>query len=361
MTVSDNRVVVAGDGVIGLSIAVRLAAREIPVTLLTPDLTGAASPASAGMLAPSVDRTQGPAQAFSDAAPEAWARLQTLLAERNLQFDVVRDGIVHVAAADDAARRLRDARAGDDVWLSREAARRLVPALGEVAGAMLHPRDGFVDVPAALRALRSMVEGTEGVRLLRTRLTSVRAAPGHALALALAGGEALVADTVVLAGGAWSAGVAGLPRTVPVRPLRGVMVAVEGSMLRHPVYDASGHCYLVPRRNETIIGATSEEAGFDATASVATGEALIDAAARLVPSVATARASAPWAGLRPMTPDGRPMIGRDPAMPGLIYACGHGRNGFLQAALTAEVIADLVTGVQPEHDLSPYDPLRFSA
>lgn len=359
MTVSTfDPVVIAGDGVIGLSIALHLTSRNVPVTLLSPALAGAASPASAGMLAPSVERTQGAAQSFGDAARDAWSRLAALIRRGGgPAFEIRRDGIVRIARNAADAEKLRASLREGDVWLPPSDAIRTLPELSPVAGAALYPGDGVVDAPAALGAMQRALSAT-AVTTERARLSAIETAGGRLRAV-VGDGTALNARALVLACGAWTPSVHGLPRAVPIRPIRGVMVSVDRPLVSLPVYDAEGHAYLLPRGDRTVIGATSDDVGFDWSASGADRDKLLAAAARVVPAVATATSSPPWAGLRPVTPDGLPLLGLDPDVAGLVYACGHGRNGFLHAALTGEVVADLITGRAPAVDIAPFDPTRF--
>jgi glycine oxidase len=103
----------------------------------------------------------------------------------------------------------------------------------------------------------------------------------------------------------------------------------------------AGHVYLVPRGGETVVGATSEEAGFDITVDHETIDGLHRAAAALVPALLSAPIARSWAGIRPTTPDMLPILDRDPEMPSVVYAVGHSRNGILLAPLTAIVVVQL--------------------
>jgi D-amino-acid dehydrogenase len=127
-----------------------------------------------------------------------------------------------------------------------------------------------------------------------------------------------------------------------------------------PVYDAAGHVYAFPRGSSTVLGATSDDVGFDVVPNPSDADLLVGRAARLFPGIERHPRSDAWAGLRPMTPDGLAVIGRDPSDSRVFYACGHGRNGFLEAALTAEVVADTLFGHTPAFDLTPFSPARFS-
>jgi glycine oxidase len=117
--------------------------------------------------------------------------------------------------------------------------------------------------------------------------------------------------------------------------------------------------YCVPRDDgRVLVGATVEDAGFDTSVDAPAGRALVDAAARAVPGFANAPVVAHWAGLRPGTPDGLPLLGWDPEMPGLVYATGHYRNGILLAPVTAEIVGSLASGGPPPIDIEPFSPAR---
>lgn len=329
------------------------------MTLLAPGFYGAASPASAGMLAPSVERAQGAAQAFGDAARDAWTRLAGLVERAGGgAFGLQRDGILQIARTSATADALRARMRTDDRWLSAEEARQREPLLGEIEGAVLHPGDGVVDAPAAMAALRQAIGAARKLTVEPLPLVSVRPSNGGVTCI-LTNTERIEADAVVVAAGAWTTSIAGLPRRLPLRPLRGAMIAVGARLIGIPVYEAGGHAYVLPRDGRTLVGATSDDVGF-ATAPAATdGPRLAEAGARILPTIAHYPAGAPWAGLRPMTPDGMAAIGPDPEEPAVVYAVGHGRNGFLHAALTGECIAALLTGAAAPVDLGPFNPARF--
>jgi glycine oxidase len=162
---------------------------------------------------------------------------------------------------------------------------------------------------------------------------------------------------VVVAAGAWSAGIDGLPRELPVVPLKGQMLSLESSVLRHPVM--GDDVYLVPRRSELAVGATAEHAGFDTTVSPDAIERLRQSAIAICPSLADAPVVRTWAGIRPATPDMLPILGRDPDSPSLIYACGHSKNGILLAPASATCLAALATGAAPPFVINPFSVRRF--
>jgi glycine oxidase len=128
--------------------------------------------------------------------------------------------------------------------------------------------------------------------------------------------------------------------------------------LRHVVYGPDA--YIVPRGDRILVGATVERVGFDSTTTASALAELRTAAASLWPSLETTPAAASWAGLRPMTPDLIPIIGRDPERESLIYATGHSRNGILMGPLTGDCVAALAVAEEPPVDLSPFRVDRFS-
>jgi glycine oxidase len=168
---------------------------------------------------------------------------------------------------------------------------------------------------------------------------------------------------IVIAAGAWTAALRGLPRAIPVSPMRGQMLAFPPVPLEHVLFGPRG--YVVPRvahasaPAETLVGATSESVGFDVSITPSAGRGLHAAGSEIVPALATAAATRQWAGLRPMTPDLLPILGPDPEVPDVIYACGHSRNGILLAPLTGDCVAALVLGERSPHDLSRFRPDRF--
>jgi glycine oxidase len=101
--------------------------------------------------------------------------------------------------------------------------------------------------------------------------------------------------------------------------------------------------------------------GFDTSVTAEAIRALLAAAIRLVPSLAGARVTATWAGLRPRTPDDRPILGRilGRAAPGLVIATGHFRDGILLAPISGAIVAALVLGETPPVDLAPFAVDRF--
>jgi glycine oxidase len=167
------------------------------------------------------------------------------------------------------------------------------------------------------------------------------------------------AGSVVVALGAWSSQLDGLPEVAhPVGPLRGQMVELElpAPPIGHVVFGEGG--YLVPRGDgRLLVGSTSERVGFRKEVTVDGMRTLLGRAARLCPALAAAPLGRFWSGLRPTTSDGLPNIGPS-SLGGLFWASGHHRNGILLAPITAEILAAYVLGAPLPVDAGPFLPTR---
>lgn len=350
-TESTADVLVVGDGVIGLATAIAIARAGGSCRLIGRTVTGAASAASAGLLAPSIGHADDDFRAFMRASRERYPEWVRWLSERTgVEVTLNRSGIIEVGSE------LPDAKNADAERLDTRAVASLEPSLAKFDEAILHPVDGYVDNVRLLAALREAARCEWAIEIVEGRVAGLE--PG------LDGCRAITDDgrvqrgrTVVLAAGAWSALIAGAPRPIAVEPVRGQMVQLRGCPLSHVV--SSNDAYLVPRGDSTLAGSTLERVGFDSTTTATALERLRVAAAAVVPSLANAPMEKGWAGLRPMTPDGLPIIGRDQDLPSVVYACGHGKNGILLAPITAECVAAIVAGVGPPIDISRFDAQRF--
>jgi len=293
---------------------------------------------------------------------------EELLAETGMDILYRPTGLLRVALTEDEERTMRRRAAWQveaalsPTWLDPDRARDLEPALTRSArGVLSYPQEHQVSGPALVRALLraatdrglTLREGVDvtGLQTEADRVIGVRTA-----------GETLLTDAVILAGGAWSgAWSASLRFELPVRPVRGQMVALRtaGTALRRILYTHGG--YLVSKPDGlTCVGATQEEVGFDSRPTAAGVADLLALVPRLAPGLADATFSHAWAGLRPATPDRMPIIGRVPGWQNVLVATGHFRNGVLLAPITGELIADLVRTGRPRMSLEAFDPGRFT-
>jgi glycine oxidase len=274
----------------------------------------------------------------------------------NVPLDL--SGILEVSPLDAAAARSPSRRDVDFEWLDGAAIRSLEPLLAPCAGAAFHTAGGAVDPVSLLKALLTETGRTARIAMVEGRVTRIDARPSM-FRVRTGDHVELEAPHVVLCAGAWVGSIAGLPRTLPVFPVRGQMIAFDAVPLRHVVMGPRG--YIVPRGNRLLVGSTMERVGFDADATADGAELLRSVGSELVPELATRQVLAQWAGLRPVTPDFLPIVGEDPACKGLFYACGHSKNGLLLAPITARAIADLVVRGSTTMNLAPWAVSRFAS
>lgn len=345
-------VVVIGDGVIGLSTAYELARAGISCRILGAANAGVASHAAAGLLAPSIGQLSGDAAAFFNASLDLYPELIGRLREVDAGLQLL-TGLIEVLTAASSA---KTTPAGASRLTADDVAT-LEPDLAAPHGALLHGRDAAVDNVRLVGTLRSALAQERDIAATSSRV--VRLDVGiEAVHVSLESGEGLSAKIAVLAAGAWSPLIAGLPRALPIAPLKGQMLALRSARIRHPVM--GDDIYLVPRGEELAVGATVESAGFDTSTDSTAIDGLQRAAACLSPRLAQATVARQWAGLRPATPDRLPIIGPDPEHPRLIYACGHTKNGILLAPATAIAVRSLVEGTQTPWSLAPFSVDRFA-
>jgi glycine oxidase len=356
----DADVVVVGAGIVGLASAVALAERDADVVLVDDPRPGAASGAAAGLLAPSIGTPDGGSRAFGLVARDRYPAFVDMIRERvGISVPLDRGGVLQLALDEREAEALLDGIGPDAEWLDRGALRRMEPALGDAAGAVLHRDDGLVDNVVLLDALARLAAASPRIRRVHGAVVEVEAdrTEQHVVART-ADGRAIESGRLVLAAGAWVAGLRGLPRPLPVEPVRGQILLLDAAPLRHAAFGADG--YVLPRgAGRTLVGSTAERAGFDASTTAVGIATLARTATRLCPALFGAPPVAEWAGLRPMTPDLLPIIGVEPRAPAVIYACGHSRNGILGAPLTGECVAALACGERPPVSLAPFAPDRF--
>ncbi len=369
-------VVVVGGGVIGLSVAWRSAGRGLEVTVVDPAPARGATWAAAGMLAPVTEVHYGEEALLrlnlSSAA--AWPSFAASLEEASGRQVGYRPCGTLAVAMDGGDRALLEdlyryqlSLGLDPQLLSSRECRSLEPFLAPgIRGGLLAPGDHQVHNRLLAQALEVAVERA-GVRLVRDRVTTVLVDAGRVAGVALATGEHLSTGTVVLAAGCWTGQIAGLPDGAlpPVRPVKGQILRLKGPAqapllgrnLRGLV--AGNHLYLVPRADGTVVvGATVEEQGFDVTVRAGAVADLLRDARALMPALDELELAETWAGLRPGSPDNAPIIGPS-ALPGLVVATGHYRNGILLTPVTADSLASVLAGDGVPQVIAPFSPDRF--
>lgn len=360
-------VLVVGGGIIGLACAREIALAGHKVEVLERLSAGAeASLAAAGLLHPMAEISEGVTGPFLDAcraSRDLWLSwVPALTEETGLGIEHDSSGAVLVALDD-----------REEVWLDRiaSAARDCGERVEEIDGSVLSrwvpdaspgirrslllPGEHRVDnVQAAsvlsIAAQKAGAVITHGVEVERIE----RAGDGVRV---VGQDRTWEADLLVMAAGSWSGHIPGFP-TLPVRPIRGQMLMLGGvdwpwnGSLRGP------HDYVV-RRGATglLVGATVEDVGFASHTTAGGVEGLLRFALHALPGLANARLETCWAGLRPATPDGLPIVGPVPGWP-VIAATGHYRNGILLAPWTAREIARIVASGNLD-ETGPFSPARF--
>jgi glycine oxidase len=348
--VKAHDVAIIGGGIIGLSLALELRRQGASVVLLERGEPGReSSHAAAGMLA------------FCD--PETPSALQEIcFASARLYPGFVHD------VEDESGHRVDFRQQGTIAFYRDEspcsAPRRLTPedlhklepclAAFSEGGTLFEEQtldNRALTTAAAAAARHRGVEIASGAEVTCVELTEGRAT-GVRTARAL-----YAAQSVVNCAGAW-AGRFG-PLAFPTGPKKGQMLSVAApGLITHAI--RGDDVYLVPRSDgRVLIGATVEDVGFDKRVDPAVIQRMHQAAANLVPSLGEARILEAWAGLRPGTPDGLPILGAT-SLPGYFAATGHFRNGILLAPITARLLAQVIAGKPPELDITAFSPARFA-
>ncbi len=355
----DFDAVFVGGGVIGLACAWRAAERGARVAVLErSEPPAGATNVAAGMLAPVGELTFGEPQLLelTLASARLYPRfVAELEAASGAATGYAECGALHVALDRDEAAQLRrrhDLQRTLELeaeWLAPRACRALEPGLTPSFNGGVHaPGEAAIDPRALARALAAALRAAGGELRIGAEVVDGIWEGERLAGVRTDGGEEVRAAAVVLANGAWSGATRWLPERArpPVRPVRGEVVEL-GSRDGGPPCGrilASERVYLVPRPDgRLIVGATVEERGFDTTVTAGGVHELLREAFRLLPEVAEMKLLGVTAGLRPGTPDNLPRIGPG-AIPGLLLATGHYRNGILLAPLTAERIAAQLAG-----------------
>jgi glycine oxidase len=357
--VSAQRIAIIGGGVVGLGVGWRLAAAGCAVDVFDRGEAGrGASWAAAGMLAAGVETEPSEEALFAlnRQAQRCWPEFAAEL-ERVTGIDVGlrREGTLVVGLTRDDVQQLRfildfQRRLGIDLaWLSGREAREREPHLhpGAVA-AIYSPDDHQVDNRRLVQALTQAFVGAGGRLHEHTAVRGIDNAQGRVRGVRV-GADLHPADAVLLAAGAWSRAIEGVPPDTcpPVRPIKGQMLALRMDparpILRHVVW--APKVYLVPRRDgRLLIGATVEERGFDPDLTAGGVLSLLEAAWRALPTIEELPIDEMWVGFRPGSRDDAPILGPTP-IEGLTVATGHHRNGILLAPLTIDMISrHMLTG-----------------
>ncbi len=364
-------VVIIGGGVIGLSLAWRLKRDGVSVLLVEKgEPAREATHAAGGMIAHCDPHNPPELADLIAASARMYPEFVRELRDEAFESPDLRDaGTIAFFAADETPK-CDGARALNDADLAR------IEPLITLRGSAYSLPERSVD-PRKLGSALEKAARNRGadfatgspvteVAILGGRTTGVRTTKSF-----------YAAGTVVNCAGAWAAQIK--PFGAPTRPVKGQMVCVvpnyptpaKGAWVGHPVgAHRSGpliqhtirtpEVYVIPRSDGRIVlGATVEEAGFDKRVDPDMVQRLHQAAAKVVPEIAQMRLHDAWAGLRPGSPDGLPILGPT-SLPGYYVATGHYRDGILLAPITAQLMMQLITGQPTRFDLTAFSPLRFA-
>ena len=367
----DDRVLIVGGGIIGLSIGWTLARAGRRVELFERDTVGSgASRKAAGMLAPDAELEfeETTLHALNQESRRRWPEFaRTLEADTGADVGLRTEGTLIAADDRDAAEALRrryEFQRTHDLevdWLGGAEAREREPFLApDLSAAVWSPQDHQVNNRAVVDALH------EGLRQHGGRVhehTSVDAVDPEAArpALRTAEGDRVEGDTVVVAAGAWSRGLDGLDGQLPIRPVKGQVMGLASDStfdLRHVVRGPDA--YVVPKDDgRVVVGATSEEMGF---CDRVTADGLyenLEGGWEVVPGILDLPVECVCTGFRPASRDHAPVLG--PVAPGIVAATGHFRHGILLTPVTAQEVARYVLDGEVSEWIEPFRPSRFEA
>lgn len=363
--------VIVGGGIIGSSIAFQLAKRGARIIMLEKEkMASQASNAAAGML--------GAQSEFSSDSPliplalKSRAMFPHIVKELNeltgIDIGLVQKGLVKIAFTDEELEALQEqyhfwnSRDAHVNWLDQHELQQLESNVtGDFQGAMYIRNDGQVRAPDLSQAFREAAK-VYGVEMREHKeVISLLKKQGRICGV-ITDNETIYADSVVIAGGAWSAQL--LKETnldLNMYPVKGECLSVltETPLIETTIFSKDG-CYIVPKKgNRLLIGATSIAHTFETTVSVKGIYHLLKRAQTMIPKLADAKLEKVWSGIRPQTKDGLPFMGEHPQVKGLWVATGHYRNGILLSPITGVLLADLIDGKRIEDfDLSSFQLVR---
>ena len=343
------RVAIIGAGVMGCATALALAKRGAEVVVLERAIPGAeASSAAAGILGAQTEmHEKGKLLAgFVRARAEYAAWAEELRAATGLDIGYRKCGAIHVARTDAEGEHAAIAVA----WQKREgleaelldahSARQLEPELAaDILAAAHYPEESQVDPPSLLRALLAAIGRARSVTVRAGATVSGLIVERDRCVGAYVDGGELRSDATVLAAGAWSSLVPGIPEELPqVRPCRGQIVQLEERPPRVRSIVLGGEGYVVPRGDGRVLcGSTVELVGYRKEVTAGGVHAILGSALSMVPALKGATLGATWSAFRPYTEGEKMLVGSSP-LAGLFLATGHFRNGILLAKATADEV-----------------------
>jgi glycine oxidase len=365
-------VAIIGGGVTGSSIAYHLSKAGARVMIIEREVLAAeASSAAAGLLAPA-EVLIGP-KAGADLFLASWSITPEVISEieevSGRQVEYQRTGALHLVENAQERSHMRkyaevwQAQGQDIQWLASDDVKQYEPLLKpEIDAALYVPHAASIRPRLMTTAYAEAARKLGAVIYEHCEIVGIQQSASKVTAIQTAQGESIECGQVVIATGAWSARIGewfGL--TIPVYPMRGQILALQQAAmpLKHTVF--GNDLYLVPKIDNTVyIGATVEQAGFDKSNTAGGVSWLLSHAVQLVPEFEHAAIVNIWAGLRPWSRDGYPILGNAPGWDNVVLATGHGAGGFELSAITGRSIAELITSGKTPALIQPFGLERFS-
>lgn len=363
--------VVVGAGIAGFSVALALWERGAVVTIVESSRPGSgATGASAGMLVAQYE-AGGPDARFQLGLesrrryPEFVERVQDL---SGCSLHVHWNGMLIANLSEEEHDGAVESVAWQrEIGLEAEiidpgAAERIEAGVSPTVSSYLWlPSEGWLDSQRLGDVMREVCARTDIRLILGNGAAELLTVEDRVVGVRMADGRTLAGDCVVIAAGASSSAIGGLPRPLSVRPVRGQIVrfAAEATTLRRLLASHAGR-YMVPRDDGSVLaGSTMEEVGFDRSITDDAARLIHQSVTHLYPGLAHSRPVEQWAGLRPISADSLPLLGPDPDLAGLFYATGYGRDGILVSPLAGVIVAELAVDGSSEFDWRPFDPERL--
>lgn len=387
-------IIIIGGGTIGLSLAWRLQQGGASVAVFDggrflrspsdPAPQGQATAAAAGMLAPFVGAsTEGPLLQLALDSFRLWPAFSQELGQlSDVEVPLEGKGVLRVAmygAQQQDGKDSDGSRPHDihkiviDPFLqfqeksdfslrvyTPELVLKMEPAVsGNNAGGLFSPLERQVQPRLLLQALTAAVERAGGCLCDATTVGGFVTSGDEVLSVETSAGQ-FRAGQFVLAAGAWTGPLAeNLHVTIPIRPMRGQMLALEApNLITHALF-AEGGCLIPQADGRVLVGSTEEDAGFQSDNTAAGLQKLIRFAANLVPALADKPLHSTWSGLRPAAADGLPVMGAVPGWRNLHIASGHFRKGILLTPITAEWMSNSILRQECVPGMDAFSPARF--
>jgi glycine oxidase len=349
-------VIIVGGGIIGLSLSIELRKCGASVLVVERGEPGReASHAAGGMLVDCSAETVAALQPLAIASARLYPEfVHELQIESGMNVDLRDQGAIVFSPAEQA----HEMPDFSHEYLLPASLAELEPGLVDSKRPAFLLKERSVDPRALTAAALATAKRREVDISSGDEVTSVNTTEGRVSGVTTRK-TSFLSPTVVNCAGAWSGQIS--PHAFPTRPVKGQMLSVVApirGLLKHVI--RTPEVYLIPRSDgRIVVGTTLEEAGFDKRTDVSTIQRLHRASTALIPELKNAKILEDWAGLRPGTPDALPILGAT-STSGYYVAAGHFRDGILLAPITASLLAQVIQGKNPSHDLTPFSPARFS-